>query len=132
MFKIGDKVTVNHSKKCFPYAQDIADLMELTCWRFGAYPMPHDVCTVVGKSYLPNSGAVAYGIDDGKHQFIIGEEGISTVPTKQKYKIKYEVIVSKQRCIYAHTSDEALNEFRKMRDDFLAGERGNILSIEAQ
>ena len=90
MFKIGDKVLVNRSKKCFPYAQDLANLMDLSNWRFGACPMPGDACTVVGKSFVPNSTTVVYGINDEarKQQFIIEETGVQ-LRVLRPFKIGY-------------------------------------------
>ena len=92
MFKIGDKVIVNHAKKCFPYAQMLARLMGFGNWRFGAIPLPCTPCTVVGKSFIPNSDTVAYGIDDGDRQFVIMEEGIVAVPSEKKYDVVYDLL----------------------------------------
>ena len=76
-FKIGDKVMVTDEKDCWPYYDEMAELMGLTNWDEGTNPNKNSEVIIINIEQHLDRNELVIGVrtKDGK-EHIMGEEGL--------------------------------------------------------
>ena len=133
MFKIGDKVKVVDSGKCYTAYSEMAEMLELTRWNRGVCICNGREYTVIGKSFRRYNKELIYAVCDEKQEYLIDGEGLSAVPVENKYSVTYDLVKEDGRYVVTVAGTNLTTARAKFQESFGSLKdawRREIVSIE--